>query len=178
MVTPNKGKQERAPTGQWELADNDLRAALGLFLISWANIESTMEVGIGKLLGLDPMRASIVTASLQFRSRSEILLALLNLDPTNNSAAIEHVKKAQQIADRNDIIHGVVGGSKSRIWFNRRRVDGRLKSKIERYSSIRLNTVAIECSQLATALYQSLGLTKEEYEKFFQDSHNRANNVE
>lgn len=172
-----KGPQQKAPDGKWGMPSEALAAALGYFVLGWSAIESTIEVAIAKQLGLSPVDSSIATASLGFKSRSEILMSLLNRDPKANRAAIEALKEIKKIEDRNDILHSVIGGSENLIWFNRRTTGATLKSRIERYDRERLMNVTLRCSDLATALGKALGITGSDHAKFFQEAHNSANKL-
>jgi hypothetical protein len=151
-----------------------LAAMLGYFVMAWSLIEATIEVGIGKELAVPPLEASIVTAGLMFRGRASILMSLLNRNPLKNAEAIRFLKKIETIEDRNDIMHSVIGGSAEQIWFNRRKTKRTFASKIERYNQIRMNSVVLEVSELAGQLMHALKIDKNEYEKFFQKSHNAA----
>jgi hypothetical protein len=170
-------KQGKAPSGHWQPADPRLIEALGHFVMSWSLIESALEIGISKQLGLAPLESSIVTAGLQFRGRASILLSLLNRNSDNYVAAIKTVKNIQNIEDRNDVMHSVVGGSGSTIWFNRRKTGERFASKIEEYDHSRLLGAAFRCTDLATTLMSDLGICADDYRLFFQAAHNAANKV-
>jgi len=144
--------------------------------MAWSLVESTIEVAIGKQLGVAPLETSIITAGLQFRSRAAVLLSLLNREPSENATAIRIVKDMQSITDRNDILHSVIGGHRQTIWFNRRKTDARFTSKIEPYDFKRLTRAALSCADLATKLQSELDITNEDYSSFFQTAHNAANN--
>src|SRR5882724_9413180 len=148
--------QQKAPAGQWKLAHEPLAAALGYFIMAWSGVEAAIEISIAKQLGLKPLDGSIVTGGLQFKGRGMMLLSLLNRDPIKNEVAIKVVNEMQNIQDRNDILHSVIGGSESLIWFNRRRVDQTFKSKIERYDKERLLDITLQCSDLATRLMAAM----------------------
>jgi len=169
---------EQAPTGEWKMANAKLIQMLGHFVQAWSLIESSMEVCIGKQLGLPPLETSIITSGLMFRARASILMSLLNRDPSKNREAIRILKQIQSIEDRNDIMHSVIGGSENEIWFNRRKTTKKFDSKIERYSQIRMNSLALSVSDLAGELMRSLGVSKSEYIHFFQESHNATTSSE
>jgi len=164
-----------APTGDWERPEPTLAAALGHFVMAWSLVESTLEVAIAKQLRLWPLDGSIVTAGLMFQGRANLLLSLLNRSPSRNRDAIATVKAMQGIQDRNDILHSVLGGSTEFIWFNRRRIQQEFTSKIEVYDQKRLLEAARRCSDLSTELMNALGISKADYESFFQETHNAAN---
>ena len=173
MVT----KHGKAPSGQWGPPDPRLIYALGQFVMSWSLIESTLEIGISKQLGLNPLEASVVTAGLQFRNRAAILLSLLNRDPAANAAAIKTIKAIQGVSHRNDILHSVVGGGANTIWFNRRKTAEQFASKFEVYDLTRLSDASSECASLAMDLMSDLGIGRDDYRSFFQEAHNAANKV-
>jgi hypothetical protein len=173
MVT----KHGKAPSGQWEPPDPRLIHALGQFVMSWSLIEATLEIGISKQLSLDPLEASIVTAGAQFRNRAAILLSLLNRNPPANAPSVKTIKKIQNISHRNDMLHSVVGGSATTIWFNRRETGDQFTSKIEEYDLDRLSNAAEECTDLATTLMANLDISPDDYRMFFQESHNAANRI-
>jgi hypothetical protein len=167
--------QEKSPTGEWEMPEEPLTSALGHFILGWSLLEGTLEVAIAKELGLGAVDGSIVTASLIFRSRAAILLSLLNRDPEKNRTAIGIVHGMQNITDRNDMLHSVIGNSRSEIWFNRRKTENRFTSKIVRYDAKRLVEMSIRCSTLAGQLQQALAISIEDYRSFFHDAHKAAN---
>jgi hypothetical protein len=166
---------EPAPTGQWQMPDAKLTQMLGNFVMAWSLIEATIEVGIGKQLGTKPLESSIITAGLMFRARAGILMSLLNREPLKNAKAIRALKQIEDIEDRNDILHSVIGGSVSQIWFNRRKVRRKLTSKIEKYNQVRMNSTVLSVAELSGQLMAALGITREDYLAFFQESHNAAN---
>lgn len=168
-------KGQKAPTGKWRPAEPVLVQALGHFLIAWSTIEATLEVCIAKQLRLKPLEGSIITAGLMFQARASILLSLLNRAPQQNTDAIRIVKEIQNIQDRNDILHSVIGGNRQQIWFNRRRTKEKFSSKIEVYHAPRLAMAALRCAELSSALMASLGVNKRYYLRFFQHSHTAAN---
>jgi hypothetical protein len=168
---------EAAPTGKWERHDSKLVEMLGNFVLAWSLIESTIEIGIGKQLGTKPLETSIVTAGLMFRARSSILSSLLQRDPVKNADAIAVLKEIEKIEDRNDIMHSVIGGSANQIWFNRRKTQKRFSSKIEHYNQIRMNSTVLAVADLSTQLMAALGVSREDYLAFFQQSHNAVNSA-
>ena len=172
-----KKPQRPAPTGEWELPNKDLLAALGSFVLGWSAVESTIEAGIHKQTGLQPLESSIITAGLMFKSRSSILSSLLHRNPEKNAKAIVLLKRIGNISDRNDILHGITGGSKNQIWFNRRKTATKFSSKFEHYNQMRLLSLALECGDLSTQLLVALDISTDEYLKFLQDSHNAANKL-
>lgn len=170
---------EKAPAGQWSMPNDKLLKALGQFVLAWSSIEATIEVGIGKQLGTPPLESSIVTAGLMFKARAGILRNLLHRDPKNNAEAIEILKEIVAIEDRNDIMHSIIGGHADLLFFNRRHTNrATFSSKIVRYSQIRMNTVVLQIADLSARLTKALGLSKEDYEGFFQEAHNAVNSPE
>jgi hypothetical protein len=166
---------EPAPTGNWQMPNPKLTQMLGQFVMAWSLIEATIEIGIGKQLGTQPLETSIVTAGLMFRARASILMSLLNRDSSKNSEAIRLLKEAEGIEDRNDIMHSVIGGSTNQIWFNRRKTKNRFTSKIERYNQVRINSTVLHITDLSGALMAALGISRADYLEFFQQSHNAVN---
>ncbi len=158
------------------MPDKELASALGHFIMAWSLVESTIEVAIGKQLGLKALESSVVTAGMQFMGRSSTLISLLKLDPAKNAAAIEIVHRMQDIGDRNDILHSIIGGNQNIIWFNRRTTRKKFTSRIENYDVKRLYEVTLKCSVLSGELMNALNISKEHYVRFFQDAHNGANN--
>jgi len=172
-----KKPQKPAPAGKWELPDKEVLAALGAFVIGWSGLETVVEAGIYKQTGLPPLESSIITGGLAFKSRSSILSSLLHRNPEGNAQAIAILKQIQNISDRNDILHGVTGGNKNQVWFNRRRTDVKFSSKFEHYNRERLYLLALKCGDLATQLLAELDISPDEYVRFLQESHNAANKL-
>ena len=154
---------------------HDAAAALGHFMISWAHLESVLEVAIHKQLGTDPVKSSIVTAGLQFKSKTSVLLSLLNLDAKKYDAAIKTLKKIRNRSERNDIVHGIVAYHPDGIGFMRRRVDEKFKSTKLLYSPSKLTQLAEEFEALSVSLAGALGLKPEEFNPFFHSAHKAAN---
>jgi len=168
--------QKKVPAGKWNMADPALLIMLGSFIMAWSLIEAAIEVGIGKQLGTKPLETSIVTAGLMFRARASILVSLLNRDHVKNAEAIRLLKEVENIEDRNDIMHSVIGGSITQIWFNRRKTKRKFTSKIEYYDQIRMNSLVLNTADISAQLMKALDISKEDYLAFFHDSHNAANN--
>ncbi len=170
-------KQQKAPSGKWQMPKPELAEALGLFVLGWAMVEATLEVAINKQLKLRPLESSIVTAGLQFKSRAAILRSLLAREPQKNAKAIDVVKALQSDKDRNDIMHSVIGGSKDVIWFNRRTTGSTFKSKIENYDRKRLLSANLRYGDAVATLWHELKIDEEDYLKFFHTAHSAANKL-
>jgi hypothetical protein len=168
---------EKVPEGQWEPANEKTMVSLGYFVQAWSLIESTMEVAIGKQLALPPLESSMITAGLQFRGKASLLLCLLERNSKKNRATIDAIKESMNITDRNDILHSVAGGSSTHIWFNRRKTDLKYSSKIVPYDAEKLLTLALRCSDISSKIMKNLGISKADYLLFFQESHNKSNNI-
>jgi hypothetical protein len=177
LLAMPKTPQKPAPTGKWEMPNSELTHRLGQFVMAWSLIEANIEIGIGKELGTAPLETSIVTAGLMFRARSSILMSLLNRDPTKNAEPLRLLKEIVNLEDRNDFMHSVIGGSADLLWFNRRKTKERFTSKIENYPIVRMTSTLLHCTELSVKLGKALHITKEDYLKFFQDSHDAANSI-
>lgn len=91
------------------MSHNAVTEAYGLFMISWSVLETTIEAAIMKQLQLDSQRTLIITTSMQFRQRVNILCSLLELNDPNNENykdAIKLLKKIERDAKRNMLVHG------------------------------------------------------------------------
>jgi len=55
-------------------------AGYGLFMLNWSLLESVIEVAIMKRLDLHPLEGAIITSSLGFQARANILKSFLALD--------------------------------------------------------------------------------------------------
>jgi hypothetical protein len=172
-----KHPQKPAATGQWEMPNSKLAERLGQFVMAWSLIETTIEIGIGKELGTAALETSIVTAGLMFRARAAIFMSLLNRDSTKNAGALRLLKEIVNLEDRNDFMHSVIGGNADMLWFNRRKTKEKFTSKIENYPIVRMTSTLLHCTELSVNLGRVLKITKGDYLKFFQDSHNAANNI-
>jgi hypothetical protein len=79
----------------------------GSFLQLWQTYELMLEVMIMRTLRLSEVETSIVCGSLTYAAKSNILLALLNLNQAN-SAAVTAIRAAQAAAERNDFVHSFI----------------------------------------------------------------------
>ncbi len=148
---------------------------LGLFVIGWSTMEGTLEVAIGKLLGLRPYDASVVTAGLQFKAKAITLRGLLNRDPKKHKEALEALGKIQNFSDRNDLLHGLAGMDYQGLNIMRRKSDGKLKSVKKQYSALRLTYISHQITHLAMQLQNALQISNDDYYTFFGTAHNEAN---
>jgi hypothetical protein len=163
---------EPPPISQWKMPNPYLTEMLGQFIMAWALIEGVIEIGIGKQLGTRPLETSIVTAGLMFKARSSILMSLLNRHPQENVQALKLLKEIRKLEDRNDIMHGVIGGTQDHIWFNRRTTNEKFNSKIEKYDATRLSSTVLRYAHLSSQLMSALSIEIDDYLEFFQDFHN------
>jgi hypothetical protein len=100
---------DSAPPDVSELMITTL-AGYGLFMLNWSLLETVIEVGIMQRVGLHPLEGAIITSSLGFQARSNILKSFLALDTKNEQSkeAIKVLTTAAGDANRNTIIHGQV----------------------------------------------------------------------
>jgi hypothetical protein len=83
---------------------------VGQFMSFWAILEDSVNMGVGKLLGMDTLEATIATANMQFRSKIHILKAVVHLRcglTQWGKAAIKSLEEAGTLADtwRNVVAH-------------------------------------------------------------------------
>jgi hypothetical protein len=83
---------------------------VGQFMSLWSILESSVNEGVGKLLGMDTLEATIATANMQFRSKIHILKAVVHLRCGMSDwgkAAIKSIETAGTLADtwRNIVAH-------------------------------------------------------------------------
>lgn len=112
---------------------DDILKAIGKVSITWGTLESTMDLAILKLAGLDD-RAShgfIVTAHMSFPMKMDVIGALVHqlLPEFPHLEAFKNVKpllkKAQE--GRNAVSHGAIGGEKDgRVMKHRATARGKL----------------------------------------------------
>jgi hypothetical protein len=129
-------------------------ASYGLFMLNWSLLETVIEVAIAKRLELYPLEGNIVTASLGFQARANILRTFLALDTRQESKdAIKAIETAAQEANRNTIIHGQVFAEDENLSFVHRKVADGLTAKrvtvnsdsmLERASKLKDNTVRLQ----------------------------------
>ena len=158
-------------------AHDDAISCLGLFVVGWSTIEALLEVAIAKQLGLAPAEGSIITASLQFKSRSVILMGLLNRDKTKNAAAITSLKTLQNKPDRNDLLHSIIGRSATGLVFTRRKSDGKFSSQEKPHDAESLLLATIELTNIANELKIALGISEQDIQDYFDTAHKAANSA-
>lgn len=154
------------------LLNDKLAAALGQFLVAFSTVETVLEVGIAKLLNLDPQRASIVTGGLAFKARTTILSSLLHLDEKANKDAIAALKKLTSRGERNHIAHAVIAYSSSRVKFYHRQVQERLKVREKNFDANQLFALAVEFGEFGAKLQECLGISSDDISDFFNAVHN------
>lgn len=77
----------------------------GTFFAHWSAYEILIEILIKRQLGVTYEKASILSASLGFGAKANILYSLLN-DAGGHEEGIRLLKTAQNIAKRNTFSHG------------------------------------------------------------------------
>lgn len=145
---------------------------LGQFIQGWSMVEGTLEVAIGRLLKLEPLEGSIITAGLQMRAKSVLLQALLNRDHEANAEPLKVVRQIQNFNDRNDMLHGIYRKTDHGIEFTRRRNDGYFRSETKTYSNSELIDACLKVAAFADDLQRLLGITHEMYGDYLNASHN------
>lgn len=85
---------------------------VGRFMYHWALLESAVDDGIGKLLGMGQLEEAIITNNMQFRSKVMILKTLVDLKGGEawTKAAIKSIEAISGLSiDRNIAAHNVFG---------------------------------------------------------------------
>jgi hypothetical protein len=105
-------------------------SAYGQFMLYWSLLEIIIEVAIMKRIAVHPLEGAIVTASLGFQARSNILKSLLALDKSAQSEeAIKVITAAANDANRNTIIHGHVFANGDQLTFVSRKIGHSFSAK-------------------------------------------------
>lgn len=83
---------------------------VGRFMSHWSILEGSVNEGVGKLLGMDTLEATIATANMQLRSKVHILKAVVDLKCGSTpwgKAAIKDIERVATLADtwRNIVAH-------------------------------------------------------------------------
>ena len=83
---------------------------VGRFMSHWSILETSMNNGVGKLLGMDTLEATIAAANMQLRSKVHILKAVVDLKcgfTAWGKAAIKDIERVATLADtwRNIVAH-------------------------------------------------------------------------
>lgn len=90
---------------------------VGRFLYHWALLEGALDTGIGKLLGMKTLEASIATTNMQARSKIHIIKTLVNLKGGESEWAKAGVKTMDAVGTlsdtRNVVAHVVFGPHES-----------------------------------------------------------------
>lgn len=86
---------------------------VGHFIYHFALLESAINDGIGKLLGMGNLEEAIATFNMQFRGKTSVLKAIVKLKGGDADWAKEAVKDIEAIVtlstDRNTVVHNVFG---------------------------------------------------------------------
>jgi hypothetical protein len=86
---------------------------VGRFIYHFALLESAINDAIGKLLGMGTFEEAIATFNMQFRAKTNILKAIVNLKGGNADWAKQALKDIEAIVtlstDRNTAVHTVFG---------------------------------------------------------------------
>jgi hypothetical protein len=105
-------------------------AGYGLFMLNWSLLETVIEVAIQKRVELHPLEGAIITSSLGFQARANILKSFLSLDASEQSKeAIKVITAAADDANRNMIIHGQVFAEGERLTFVFRKIGNTFTAK-------------------------------------------------
>lgn len=80
----------------------------GVFMTGWSVLESVIQAGIMKQLGVDARKAVVVTGKLQFGQRVQLLVGLLKEKGTFDQAAVKTLTALEKLGKRNIIVHGTI----------------------------------------------------------------------
>lgn len=149
----------------------DVAWALGHFIVCFSLLDTTIEVAIGRLLKLDPVKSTIVTAGLQFKAKLMLLSSLLNLDPKTHAKLITEIKDLSGKTDRNDIVHSVVATYGRNIEFLRRRVDLKFKARDIKHTPETLIELAADITQTGANIMKELNFTRHDLGLFLDTAH-------
>jgi len=86
---------------------------VGRFMYEWALLESAINGGVGKLLGMDAVEETIATNNMQFRNKANILKTVIDLRGGGDDWAKAAHKDIEKICDlsldRNIVAHTIFG---------------------------------------------------------------------
>jgi hypothetical protein len=126
-------------------------SAYGQFMVFWSVLEVLIEVAIMKRIAVPPLEGAIITASLGFQARSNILKSLLALDKSAQSEeAIKAITAAAADANRNTIIHGHVFAKGDQLTFVLRKIG-------QSFSAKRLTLDADAMTEKVSRLVEHIG---------------------
>jgi hypothetical protein len=142
-------------------------AGYGLFMLNWSLLESVIEVAIMKRVELHPLEGTIITASLGFQARSNILKSFLALDTSEQSKeAIKVLTAAADDANRNMIIHGQVFPEGDSLTFVFRKVGHKLTAKKITLDSDSMREKASRLREHIVKLQSLLSISDDEMHEF------------
>ena len=111
----------------------------GQFLAVWNSFDVLVEIAIMQVLRLSVEESCILSASLGFGAKSNVLLTLLNRTPAGKQKA-QLISEAIQLAERNGFAHGFISVSADSETFTlvRREVKGSLEVKPRALSALQM----------------------------------------
>lgn len=126
---------------------------VGRFMFQWALLESELNNGLEKLLGLAALEGTIVVANLQLRSKIHIAKTLIHLCEAETAwgkAAVKDIGSIGDLADewRNVVAHNIFGPDPNGVKFLTVKAKGKLTFPGTVWTKDQFNEVGLKIGAL------------------------------
>jgi hypothetical protein len=140
---------------------------LGAFFGAWASFDMTVDMAIGKLLGLPHEITHLLTVGLDFNRKVRVVEGLAKMkDHKNRAKMIGALRRAQNHAKRNIFAHCVMQSTETSVSFLERTRQGELDIIDHTFTLEEFAKHVHEFTRAGNEFYESLEISISEYEAF------------
>ena len=159
------------------LADRNFNLRLGLFYAAWASADMTIDMAIGRFLGLSDYEAQILTSGMEFGPKARLLAELVkrSLHP-RKAEIIRNLNKLRNNAKRNVLSHSYIVADADSVTFLERSRGNDYTIKKHRFTHLEWQKHVTTTLDAGTAFWHALGYPQSELEAFATAAFNSANN--
>lgn len=145
------------------MTHNEIVHQYGTFMVAWSVLETVIEAAIMKQLQIDAPRTLIITTSMQFRQRINVLCALLEMSESGHDATIKLLRKIEKDSKRNMLVHGhIVVGVPGQLTFVKSNIaDGYIAKRVT-FTASELRLHLLRLTEKTELLQTHLGISNDD----------------
>jgi hypothetical protein len=159
------------------VASREFNLLLGLFYGAWTSADMTIDLAIGRFLGLSDYEAQILTSGMEFGPKARLLYEVVKRSVHPKKAEILHgLNKLRNEAKRNILAHSYLIAGRESVTFLERSRGGDYIVKKHRFTYLQWQKDVTETLQAGEEFWKALGYTREELVTFAQAALGMAKN--
>jgi hypothetical protein len=158
-------------------ASRDFNIRLGLFYGAWTSADMTIDMAIGRFLGLSDYEAQILTSGMEFGPKARLLHELVKRSVHPKKAAIIHsLSKLRNDARRNVLAHSYLIADADSVTFLERSRGSDYTVKRHRFTYLEWQKHVTQMIEAGRQFWEALGYTQDELVAFAEAALSIAKN--